>query len=173
MTTEPAGGPPVGAARAPPPPGGARGSARPVSPTEPRRVAAPPRQQRSPTALCAGPSGAPLVRGTLLRIPAVRFRSANIRVAVGRPTLRRRVVPTPTPEPHHPAWPSPPRFLPARRRQRRTSSLRCGRSTLTPPTRRGARQLRRTGHTKTAAHDLLDRPFHISAVTTNVHRCEE
>src|SRR3954464_12317356 len=60
-----------------------------------------------PGALCAGLSGAHLVRGTLLRIPAVRFRPANIRVAVGRPTLRRRVVPPPAPATPHTAHPVP------------------------------------------------------------------
>ena len=39
------------------------------------------------------PLAAHLVRGTSLRIPDLRFRSANIRVAACRPTLPRRVLP--------------------------------------------------------------------------------
>ena len=45
-------------------------------------------------------AGAPLVRGTFLRIADLRSRPANISVAARRSTLPRRVVPTPEPG-HH------------------------------------------------------------------------
>jgi len=49
-------------------------------------------QGRSPYDLCLGPAEANLVRGTFLRITDMRSRPANIRVAVSRTTVRRRIV---------------------------------------------------------------------------------
>src|SRR3954454_211328 len=71
--------------------------------------------------------------------------------------------------PHRPSRPFA-RFLTTRRGQRRTSSLRCGRSTLTPPTRRGTRQLRREGQEEAQLRTYLTGPFHISALLTAVSR---
>jgi hypothetical protein len=149
MTTAPAGGPPVGAARSAP------------KPTTRRRA--------------AGAATIPVstMRRTPRRAPSQGHPAAHPRCAVstreyrsgGRPTHSAATRRAPT-DPRGPPCRRPrarrcPRFLTARRGQRRTSSLRCGRSTLTPPTRRGATQPRRKG-AQTAAQDLLDRPFHIS-----------
>ena len=92
---------------------------------------------------------APLVRGTILRIADLRSEPANIRVAVRRPTMSRRMV----------------EFLSAPRRQAR------GDGSVQQPHRHHSRRLpamhvlrdfdeRRP---KGTSDQLLDRPFHIRA----------
>src|SRR3954465_4040315 len=146
MTTEPAGGPPVGAARLAP---GA---------TTRRRAAE------------AATIPDSTMRRAFRRASSQGHPAAHPRCAVpireyqsgGRPThsaATRRAHPDTRAPPSRLAIAS---TLPPRSSASTSYVLAAlRRSTLTPPTRRGARQLRRTGHTKTAAHDLLDRPFHI------------
>jgi hypothetical protein len=95
------------------------------------RVGAPPPQDRSPGSQCRAHRPAQQVRGPDLRIVDLRFRPANIRVAARRSTPLRPAQFPPPDEAHRD--PAPPASRQDRRRQRRSSSLRCGRSTLAPP----------------------------------------
>jgi hypothetical protein len=130
----------------------------------------------------APPAGPLLVRGTILRIADLRV-SIREHQSGGTPIhavpTRRAHPPRPPPTPgsRPPLPPTVPRgsSTAARRRQRRTSSLRCGRSTLTPLTPRRspakAPQGRKWGaqgpanrRAKLASERHLDKPFHIRRV---------
>lgn len=124
----------------------------------------PPRQGRSPLLLCNPASReAFLVRGTILRIADLRFKSAHIRVAVRRPTSSRRMVEL-LPDHHRCSRESRSSRRPGL--QGRSSSLHSGRSTLTPgapPPANDANRCRTSGPARLQGNDqlLLDGPFHI------------